>query len=321
MDLMEVGAAFLPPPAFFVRPWVFNSHIESLDALDKIVFLVSRFLRRLDRSPSTTQLTFTTPTAYSEDTTVQEQQQLLNVLSSWYQASTFILQGGGFGSRGGRPSLNPRTTTVPANAPTSNPRLTTIERDRILLLRIQHMATWITLTNALNRTEMSWDAFLDNFSSIVTWIDHLSFIAGADASSQPADAGVVGGAQAPKTWPLIILLAIVEPGITSALWLTATKCRHSWVRRHAVELLTKVPCQRRSGIVSLHARCARRVIELEEEGWVRDQDVPAEEARLSDVVILSELEGQEESVARARFVRSGTDGEVAVVWEEEIHGA
>jgi hypothetical protein len=162
-----------------------------------------------------------------------------------------------------------------------------------LLLRIQYTAAYIWLSTCLMPNETVFDAFEEEFESIITWAQHL--------------------AQIPSIASLFSLdIAVIPP-----LYLTAIKCRLPWVRHKAIELLYATPGREGTWDAQVYAKIAERIVAIEEQELEGVDSIPIEEFRIKNADILSDMNGDHASVVTFYTKPNGLD-EDWVIWKEEI---
>lgn len=132
------------------------------------------------------------------------------------------------------------------------------DNEREKLLRVQHTAVSVWLSRSTELDEVSCDDYIKEFHSIVKWSNILaspiltrsqgSFLAGRLAS-------LTAGGSAKFS----LHMAYIAP-----LYFVALKCRVPGIRRNAVAILEKTHGREGLWDAKLHARVARRVIEIEE---------------------------------------------------------
>ncbi|GAM87597.1 hypothetical protein ANO11243_056240 [Dothideomycetidae sp. 11243] len=127
----------------------------------------------------------------------------------------------------------------------------------LMRLRIQYSAVFVYLCTCLELDEARYDAYMDEFATIVRLATVLSESTIGDRSSQQK-LKMNGDPTNPSA--LFSLNAYTNP----PLWLVATKCRDFKLRCAAIELLEKCPTREGLWNAKMHARIARRVVELEE---------------------------------------------------------
>lgn len=163
-----------------------------------------------------------------------------------------------------------------------------------LLLRIHHKATVIWLSTSLTPNETVFDAYIEDFESIISSASGLAKIPN-------------------KSFLFALDMAIIAP-----LFLTAIKCRCSRIRRSAIKLLYAIPGREGLWDAKLHATVAERVVAIEEAGLGEADSMPAESLRVHNAEILSDM-GVDRPRNYVTFYTkpNGLDGDW-VVWKEEI---
>lgn len=155
----------------------------------------------------------------------------------------------------------------------------------MLILEVSSMALDIVLATSLEPNEMAFDLFTDKFREIVTLCDEV--VENAQQGSRVRNA--FHSLQiSPKHFPLRNTSSTTNPptpepvlsmsvGVVSLLYMTATRCRESRIRRKALSLLRSI--KRREGLCDsdMLADLAERLIITEEEGaqdrlWVLVDD-------------------------------------------------
>lgn len=161
-----------------------------------------------------------------------------------------------------------------------------------LLLRIHHKATVIWLSTCLKPNETVFDAYIEDFESIVS--------------------SAWGLAKIPNTSFLFALdMAIIAP-----LFLTAIKCRCSWIRRSAIKLLYAIPGREGLWDAKLHATVAERIVAIEEARLGEADSMPAESLRVHNAEILSDIAVDPPRNYATFYTKpNGLDGDW-VVWKE-----
>jgi hypothetical protein len=146
------------------------------------------------------------------------------------------------------------------------------DQSAISLLRLQHNIMWITISNAKNANETSFDAFLTKFEAVV------------DLAQSVIDT------ECGTSWTQRWARAVVNFQMQNIphLYLTVTKCRNPTIRRKALALLKFSFPRIRLRSMDIVIRLAERVVELEEEGLedltdAKGDVVPSEWARIYEI--------------------------------------
>lgn len=176
-----------------------------------------------------------------------------------------------------------------------NPRVqhTLNDQREALLLRVHHKSTLIWLATCMSIDESAFDAYTDDFESIVqsAWVL----------------------AKLPNNTFLFAL----DMGIIAPLFLTATKCRSLRIRQSAIKLLHEIPGREGLWDAKLHAQCAERVVAIEEAAGMGPDGWPVPEGRVCNVAILPEGESDAKRYF-ATFYVLREDGEPGFrFWTEE----
>jgi hypothetical protein len=132
------------------------------------------------------------------------------------------------------------------------------KQDALNLLLVHHKVIYIWTRVCTSAGETATDFYHTDFAELVDFAEQIA---------KPA-----GGIVTPQ--PLSFDIQILGP-----LYYTALKCRHSAIRRHALEMLQLAP--RREGLWNAHYAyvTAKRVIELEER-HLNGQELPDETSRV-----------------------------------------
>ncbi|KAF5863511.1 hypothetical protein ETB97_010012 [Aspergillus alliaceus] len=168
---------------------------------------------------------------------------------------------------------------------------------RVTLLFINYHTALITVSTCLYPEETIYDRFLSSFQQILSLAKVL--IEGYFA-------------QRHQNWPGFSL----DMGVIQPLYMTATKCRNSDVRQHAIDLLSSAPVIEGVWDGRTTALVSRRAKELEEEGLERATDGIPEYRRIHSIGLDVNAELHQIEIAFRRRL-NGFDGE----WNDtiEIH--
>lgn len=165
-----------------------------------------------------------------------------------------------------------------------------------IILRLLHKGTYIWLSTCLITCEISYDLFIPDFESIVNWAEKLAAI------------------PTPKSF-FTLDMSIIPP-----LFLTAIKCRRSWIRRKAIQQLYATPSREGLWDSKIHAKAAERMIDIEESTLEGPDDLPSEAARIHNSQITINPNGYpaRTSVSVSFYTKPyGLDGDW-VIWEEQL---
>ncbi|KAI4848600.1 hypothetical protein E4T44_03840 [Aureobasidium sp. EXF-8845] len=124
-------------------------------------------------------------------------------------------------------------------------------------LRLQHIATIIWLARCTELEESGFDAYLPNFASIVKWSRAL--IVPTPESQEPClhtNLAALSVTNVPRF--------SLNMGYIPLLYLVAIKCREPITRREAISILEETNGREGLWDARLHARVARRWMEVEE---------------------------------------------------------
>lgn len=162
------------------------------------------------------------------------------------------------------------------------------------LLRLQHKATYIWLSTCLVSYETIFDAYTEEFESIIMWAQELATI--------------------PNNPSLFTLDMVVIP----PLFLTAIKCRHSCIRRKAIEQLYAATNREGLWDSKLHAKAAERIVAIEESTLAESEEIPTEASRVHNTHIKSDMAINPLRAQLTFYTKPyGLDGDW-VIWEEDL---
>lgn len=201
------------------------------------------------------------------------------------------------------------------------------------MLRIQHSASVIYLSSCLEDNESVYDVYRSDFANIVYWARSL-FLKLSTSPPTPRRSPMPASSASLPSTPLSSPF-FLDACLIPALFLTATKCRDSSIRRGAVALLEMSPMREGLWDAKLHGSVARRVVEIEESSLMIEQsDVPLIEGQWSSGAALTEMPAESSRVrmadiletadvpsCTARVVFYAAPNGIAApwrVWEEEI---
>lgn len=125
------------------------------------------------------------------------------------------------------------------------------------ILRVQHTATFIWLSQCTELDEFSFDKFLNEFKSIVEWSRIL--YSPVPDSADPALSAQLASLSISGSKKFSLNMAFIPP-----LYLVAIKCRDAVVRREAITILGQMRGREGLWDARLHAQVARRYVEIEE---------------------------------------------------------
>jgi len=132
----------------------------------------------------------------------------------------------------------------------------------INLLQIHHLTSTILAANCLYSEETIYDQYDAEFTSIVNLSERLLSSSSSNEtgySTKASDICAPSSDQCLDKWNISVDLGIIQP-----LYVTATKCRISSLRRHAVSLMRRSFHQEGIWNGPIMAKVAQRVIEVEE---------------------------------------------------------
>jgi hypothetical protein len=213
-----------------------------------------------------------------------------------------------------------------------------------LLLRIRHKSSFIWLSTCLDPSELAFDTHVATFEGIITYAKALLQLPaqptcpGSTASSGTGT-GPAGGASGGSAGGTGLPSFTLDMALIPALYLTAIKCRTSWIRRSAISLLHSLPGREGLWDARIHARVAERVVGIEEAGRGMGMEmgiglsgsgdggdgdgegifwIPPEEARVYNAQIVTERERTPERTVVTFFTRpEGVEG-AWTTWKETI---
>jgi hypothetical protein len=203
-------------------------------------------------------------------------------------------------------------------------------------LRLQHTATFIWLARCTELEESGFDAYLPEFASIVKWSRAL--IVSTPESQEPCLHTKLAALSVTNVARFSLNIGYIPP-----LYLVAIKCRDPITRREAISILEETNGREGLWDARLHARVARRWMEVEEssvmiyegaktvymepgpmmrmiaDGEVRVPQKPKECFRVRDVEISNITEGIRGSCTIT--IRTYPNGplEKKVEWTEVLH--
>lgn len=154
------------------------------------------------------------------------------------------------------------------------------DSDSVQILKVWSLIIGIFLQLPLPPSEVDWDHFTNDFSTVNDLVaifidapskDTLSHNSSPNTpSSSTRQAGNIPRVSSlptllPKTSKSDTCMFSLSLGVVTPLYLCATRCRESSVRHHSIALMSY--CQRREGLwdSDLAARIAKRIVTIEEE--------------------------------------------------------
>jgi len=172
-----------------------------------------------------------------------------------------------------------------------NSQLTKDERGKILQIQGSHKMASIWAFNAINTDEMSFDALVHDFDAVIRQC-RLNLNKCSKFVEEP---------EVSRSTKSLLRLQSISP-----LFVVATKCRNSTIRRQALTLLPRSPLNQGFWDSKKVVRVVERIIELEEQGLedLRDPTgllVPSECARIQAVSV--NLEKTDDKIMTVVFER------------------
>ncbi|KAK0102282.1 hypothetical protein ONS95_005904 [Cadophora gregata] len=182
----------------------------------------------------------------------------------------------------------------------NRPRVQLDHMRSLILLELQHFYAYLLLSTCQTTKEVLCDNFNELFQRVVQLSKQYLDLQSTKSRATPVFA--------------------LDSGIIPALYLTAYKCRCPRIRREAISLMIKAPCQEGMWDGKMIAKFMTKVVELEERRagkFVLESSDVGEVARCSDILVLfhSERIGWGRLIC-ARY-RHESDGEL-VIWEEQF---
>jgi hypothetical protein len=144
-----------------------------------------------------------------------------------------------------------------------------------LLLRIRHISSFIWLSTCLNPSELAFDTHVATFDGIITYAKallQLPPLSTSHASKGPAASGMGPAGEGTRAGSAGLPSFTLDMALIPALYLTAIKCRTSWIRRSAIALLHSLPGREGLWDTQIHARVAARILAIQESG----QEIPSD---------------------------------------------
>jgi hypothetical protein len=151
------------------------------------------------------------------------------------------------------------------------------EPQSVMVLKIWRLAISIMLQLEWPYSELLWDQYLDDFALLISLIsDFLGLPSSPDQQSSnsfsrdPSPVSVHANTTSslptlrPRPSKALASTFSMSLGIVTPLYLCATRCRDSYIRHRAIDIL--LTCQRREGLwdSELAGRITRRIVGLEE---------------------------------------------------------
>ncbi|KAK6068018.1 C6 zinc finger domain-containing protein [Seiridium cupressi] len=152
------------------------------------------------------------------------------------------------------------------------------------------MASIILGTCLSHRREITFDAFIPGFASLISQVEHIWKIVGylEHDTSLPSMSGIGPSFS-------------IEMGTFPALYYTALKCRNPSLRRRAIFLILRSPHAELIWSGPLLGRIASKVMALEEGDWAADRESASKEPKERFEAALSSVRPREYVAEKSRF--------------------